>query len=89
MATIPIVFAIGGDPVQLGIVASLSCPGGNITDANYFYNALTPKRLELLRALVPTASLEGFLANPSNPSFESEMRATQDAAGALGLRLHF
>jgi putative tryptophan/tyrosine transport system substrate-binding protein len=84
-STIPIVFAIGGDPVALGVVANLNRPGGNATGACYFFNTLGPKRLEILHELVPKAKVIGYLANPTNPSLESESREMQNAARALGL----
>jgi putative ABC transport system substrate-binding protein len=86
-ATIPIVFAMGGDPVALGVVASLNRPGGNATGACYFYNTLGAKRLELMRALVPAATVIGYLINPTNPSIESESLDMHAAARALGLEL--
>jgi putative ABC transport system substrate-binding protein len=86
-ATIPIVFAIGGDPVELGIVASLNRPGGNATGACYFFNTLGPKRLEILHELVPTAKVIGYLVNPTNPSLEVESREMHKAARGLGLNV--
>ena len=86
-ATIPIVFAMGGDPVALGVVASLNRPGGNATGACYFYNALGAKRLQLLRTLVPAATVIGYLVNPTNPSIESESQDMHAAARALGLEI--
>jgi putative ABC transport system substrate-binding protein len=85
--TIPIVFVTGGDPVGLGLVASLNRPGGNITGVSFLNNALGSKRLELLRELVPTATAIGFLADPTNPNNAPEAKDMQDAAGALGRRL--
>ena len=64
---IPIVFATGGDPVHFGLVTSLNRPGGNITGISFLINALVSKRLELLRALVPTATMIAFLVNPTAP----------------------
>jgi putative ABC transport system substrate-binding protein len=86
-ATIPIVFATGGDPVGLGLVASLNRPGGNITGVSFLLNALGSKRLELLRDLAPTASAIGFMVDPTNSNSVPEAKDIQDAAAALGRRL--
>ena len=86
-ATIPIVFATGADPVDLGLVSSLSRPGGNVTGVNFLVKALSAKRLGLLRELLPSATAIGFLVNPTNPASESETRDVQAAALALGLKL--
>jgi putative ABC transport system substrate-binding protein len=86
-ATIPIVFAIGADPVDLGLVSNLNRPGGNITGVTFIVTALAAKRLELLRALIPSTTLVGFLINPKNPTSESETRDVQVAARALGVEL--
>jgi putative tryptophan/tyrosine transport system substrate-binding protein len=67
-ATIPIVFTTSSDPVQLGLAASLSRPGGNLTGATQLNIEVTPKRLEILHELLPTANLFALLVNPSNPS---------------------
>jgi putative tryptophan/tyrosine transport system substrate-binding protein len=85
--TIPIVFTIGSDPVDVGLVDSLSRPGGNITGVGNLLFALTAKRLELLHDLVPTASVIALLVNPRNPYTAPEVRATQAAAHTLGLHL--
>jgi putative ABC transport system substrate-binding protein len=85
--TIPIVFATGGDPVGLGLVASLNRPGGNVTGVSFLVNALGAKRLELLRDLVPAAAAIGFLVDPTNPNTVPETKDMQDAAAALGRRL--
>jgi putative ABC transport system substrate-binding protein len=63
--TVPIVFTMGGDPVQLGIVAALNRPSGNATGVCFLFNALGPKRLELLREVVPSAKVIGYLVNPT------------------------
>jgi ABC-type uncharacterized transport system substrate-binding protein len=87
-ATVPIVFAMGGDPVGLGVVESLNRPGGNVTGSAHEFNALGAKRLALLRELVPAARSIGYLVNPTNPSIASESKDMHDAARALGLELH-
>jgi putative ABC transport system substrate-binding protein len=85
---IPVVFAVGGDPVELGIVASLRHPGGNMTGVTMFSAALDAKRLELLREIAPAAKVLAVIMNPSNPSADSELRQARTAAGVLGLKLH-
>ena len=86
-ATIPIVFAMGGDPVKLGVVASLARPGGNMTGVSFLVRELAPKQIQLLRELAPKAAVMGFLVNPNNPDFASATKATQEAADALGRKL--
>jgi len=86
--TIPILFLVGPDPVESGLVASLNRPGGNVTGISLFSTDLAAKRLELLRDLVPTARLIGFLRNPTSPaSFEIEANKLQIAANAVGVHL--
>ena len=86
--TIPIVFNIGSDPVAVGLVASLSHPGKNITGIAMLQTAVTAKRLELLRELVPTARSIAFLVNPGNPGFaNAETKEVQEAARVLGVNL--
>lgn len=85
--TIPIVFAIGGDPVRSGLVDSLSRPAGNLTGAAHVSVETTPKRLELLHELTPLAQIIGLLINPTNPLANSVAEAVQAAAGSLGLDL--
>ena len=85
--SIPIVFAIGGDPVKLGLVASMNRPGGNVTGFTGIGNALTAKRLELLRDLVPQAETIAFLVNPTNQNAESDTQDVQAAARAIGRRI--
>ena len=87
--TIPIVFETGGDPVQLGLVPSLNRPGGNVTGVTQTNWEITPKRLQLLHELVPTASVIAILVNPANPTVsETTTKAMQAAAPSLGLELH-
>src|SRR5262245_31152457 len=86
--TIPIVFAVAQDPVQLGLVASLARPGGNLTGINFFSAELSAKRLELLRELVPAAVRVAVLVNPANATTtETTLRDVQPAARAMGLQI--
>jgi putative ABC transport system substrate-binding protein len=87
-STIPIVFAVGVDPVKSGLVASLNRPRGNMTGVAILAAELAPKILELLHELVPTAAVIGALINPANPFAKSEMRELQEGARALRLQLH-
>jgi putative ABC transport system substrate-binding protein len=82
--TIPIVFAMGGDPVKLGIVASLARPGDNITGVSFLINELAAKEVELLHELVPKAAVIGLLVDPTDPNTESDTKSAQAAADALG-----
>jgi putative tryptophan/tyrosine transport system substrate-binding protein len=86
-ATIPIVAAIGGDPVSSGHVASLNRPGGNLTGVALFAYSLGPKRLEVLRELIPNAKLIAVLANPANIQALSDTRDVEAAARAAGQRI--
>ena len=86
-ATIPIVFAVGGDPVALGLVASLNRPGGNLTGVTHFVTVLTAKRLELLHELVPTATGIAVLVNPSTPNARVQLTDVDEAARRAGVRL--
>ncbi len=85
--TIPIVFATGSDPVKDGLVASLNRPGGNVTGVNFFASDLGPKRFELLRQLVPKATLIAMLVNPGARDSEEERRNVQAAAKTIGQQL--
>ena len=85
--TIPIVFAIGGDPVQTGLVDSLNQPGGNLTGAAHVSVETAPKRLELLHELIPVERVLGLLVNPANPLAETVTTDVQAAAASLGLEL--
>jgi len=85
--TIPIVFAMGGDPSKLGVVASLAQPGDNITGVRFLLSDLAAKQVELLHELVPKAAVLGFLVNPNDPTSEDATRDAQAAAEALGHQL--
>jgi len=85
--TIPIVFTTSSDPVQIGLVASLSRPGGNVMGATSLGLEVAPKRLKLLRDLLPMATIIAVLVNPTNPDTESRLRDLQAAARTLGLQL--
>ena len=86
--TIPIVFYIAVDPVQFGLAASLSRPGGNLTGLGALSIDLAAKRLEVLHELLPDAAVVAMLVNPTNPVSEPESRAALDAARSLGVQLH-
>src|SRR5262249_51509757 len=83
--TIPIVFVIAADPVQLGLVASLARPGGNLTGINFLSGELTAKRLELLRELVPAATRVAVLVNPANT--ENNEREIEAVGRSMGLQI--
>ena len=84
--TIPIVFVTGADPVKTGLVDSFSRPGGNLTGVFVLFSMLGPKRLELLRELLPSTSTIALLVNPSNPNVV-DAPETEAAANAIGRRL--
>ena len=87
-STIPIVFSVAQDPVQLGLVASLARPGGNATGINFFSREVAAKRLRLLHDLVPKAVRVAVLLNPANTgSAEATLREVQEAAPAMGLQI--
>jgi putative ABC transport system substrate-binding protein len=88
-ATIPIVFYVGDDPIALGLVASLNRPGGNVTGIYNWSQQVGPKRLELLRELLPTATVIGQLINPANSAVNDRRgNAIRAAARQLGLQVH-
>jgi putative ABC transport system substrate-binding protein len=87
-STIPIVFTTGSDPVQFRLVASLGHPGGNATGVTIFTVDLVAKRMELLRELVPKATVIAFISNPNTPYAESEVGKAQEAARSFGQHLH-
>jgi putative ABC transport system substrate-binding protein len=86
--TIPIVFQLGTDPVEVGLVTSLSRPGGNVTGVTSLGAELAPKQLELLHELIPAATRSALLVNPTTFIAEHVVRSTQAAARTLGLQLH-
>ena len=86
---IPIVFGIGADPVDVGLVASLNRPGGNVTGVTSLNQEVAPKRLELMHELLPSVTSMALLVNPAVPAIaEPVSRSSQEAAQALGLKLH-
>ena len=87
-STIPVIFAIGADPVRSGLVASLNRPGGNLTGISFFTNQMEAKRLALLREIVPKADLVAVLLNPNNPFFANQSKDVEDASRELGLKIH-
>jgi ABC-type uncharacterized transport system substrate-binding protein len=86
--TIPIVFAIGVDPIQAGLVASLNRPGANLTGVTNLNTELVPKRLELLHLVLPSANRFAALVNPGNPNATVQARDLSAAAATLGLEMH-
>jgi len=85
--TVPIVFTIAGDPVELGLVASLNRPGGNVTGNASIPFSIVSKQFEVLHEAVPTATVIGCLLNPNNPNIEMQTREAQEATRALGRKL--
>jgi putative ABC transport system substrate-binding protein len=86
-ATIPIVSTFGTDPVEVGLVARINHPGGNITGVSFLTTALTAKRLEVLHEVVPAATSIGFLVNPTSALVEAEIREAETAARIIAVRL--
>jgi putative ABC transport system substrate-binding protein len=85
--TVPTVFTTATNPVEVGLVASLSRPGGNVTGATQLNVEIGPKRLELVRELIPTATIVGLLVNPTNPAARALSGGLEAAARTLGLQL--
>ena len=85
--TIPIIFAIGGDPVEQGIVASMNRPEANVTGVTFYTSELGPKRLELLRELVPQSTIIAFLTNPNTPVAQRNTADIEAAARSVGRRV--
>src|SRR4029450_6523927 len=85
-STIPVIFNVGVDPVRAGLVASLNRPGGNMTGVTFFAGALEPKRLGLLRELMPQADLVAVLLNPNYPDAEVQLKDVQEATRTIGQR---
>jgi ABC-type uncharacterized transport system substrate-binding protein len=86
-STIPVVFAMGSDPVKYGLVASLGRPGGNVTGVTFYNSDLGPKRLELLHELLPQAAVIGMLVNPNNPNTEADTKGVEAAARVIGVEV--
>lgn len=86
-STIPTIFAIGADPVNVGLVSSLNHPGGNLTGISFFTSQMEAKRLALLHEIVPNAELVGVLLNPNNPFSADQSRDVEEASRALNLKI--
>jgi putative tryptophan/tyrosine transport system substrate-binding protein len=82
-SVIPIVFVIGGDPVELGLVASLNRPGGNLTGVSFLNRAIVAKQFEILNMAVPNGAVTGYLVNPGNPLADADISDAQRAANSL------
>jgi putative tryptophan/tyrosine transport system substrate-binding protein len=85
--SIPVVFSVGTDPVVFGLVASLNRPGGNLTGVTSLFDEVGPKRMELLRAVVPATTIFALLVNPANPNAETQSKVMKEAARERGLQL--
>jgi putative ABC transport system substrate-binding protein len=84
--TVPVVVAVGSDPIKNGLVQNLNRPQGNVTGVTFFNSALQPKRMEALRELLPYATAIAMIVNPNNPNTESDMSDMQSAAHAIGVQ---
>jgi len=82
------VFAVGTDPVAFGLVASLNKPGGNLTGTASLFDEVAPKRMELLREVVPASMIFALLVNPANPNAETQSKVMQEAAHKQAVQLH-
>jgi ABC-type uncharacterized transport system substrate-binding protein len=87
-SSIPIVFAIGADPVKFGLVVSMNRPGGNVTGVSFLANTLVAKQLQLLQSLLPASGVIGVLVNPGNPNAVPDSTQAQAAAASFRLKLH-
>jgi putative ABC transport system substrate-binding protein len=85
--SIPIVFANGSDPVRYGLVASLNRPGGNMTGVTFYNSGLGPKRIGLLREILPKAAIISVLINPTNPNAEDDAKEMQEAGRNAGVQI--
>jgi putative tryptophan/tyrosine transport system substrate-binding protein len=85
--SIPIVFANGSDPVRYGLIASLNHPGGNMTGVTFYNSGLGPKRIGLLREILPKAAIIGVLINPKNPNAEDDSKEMQEAGRSVGVQI--
>jgi putative ABC transport system substrate-binding protein len=83
--TIPVIFRIGGDPVQLGLVSSLNRPNSNMTGVSFIQTTTSAIRVQMLHEAVPNAGVMGLLVNPANPSADNDVREAQEAARKLGI----
>jgi ABC-type uncharacterized transport system substrate-binding protein len=86
-SSIPVVFVAGGDPVKLGLIASLNRPGGNVTGIHIFSAALEPKKLELLHELIPNAGVVCALVNPANPNAQTVSKELKAAGRTIGMQI--
>ena len=86
-STIPVVFAIGADPIKSGLVTTLNRPGGNLTGISFFTNQMELKRLGLLHELAPKIDLIAALLNPNNPFFDNQLQDVDEASRALNLKV--
>jgi ABC-type uncharacterized transport system substrate-binding protein len=87
-ASIPIVFSVGGDPIELGLVSSINRPGANITGVTFFSKQLLQKQVGILHQVVPKVSVLGVLVNPKNSRHRADAGEVQAAARTLGLDVH-